>query len=93
MPEIARKGDQDDRAHTITSGVVDSVKIDGQPVATQGSTMDDGVAITSGTIATVKFNGQPAAVVGSTTEKHTQDPGKNQPGTIKVGASDVNISG
>jgi uncharacterized Zn-binding protein involved in type VI secretion len=93
MANAARKGDTDNFGHTIASAVSDSVRIDGAYVATQGSTMDDGVAITSGTIDTVRFNGQPAAVVGSTTAPHTQDPGKNQSGTIQVGASDVNISG
>jgi len=93
MANAARKGDIDNFGHSITAAVSDTVKIDGQFVATKGSTMDDGVAIVSDTIATVRFNGQPAAVVGSTTEKHTKDPGKNSPGTIKVGAGDVNISG
>lgn len=91
MPEIARKGDQDDRAHTITSGVVDSVKIDGQPVAVKGSQMEDGIAITGGCIATVKVNGQPIAVKGSTTDVH-QRIQKGQ-GTIKEGSSSVKASG
>jgi len=45
----------------------------------------------SGIVDTVKINGIPVAVVGSVTEKHTKDPGKNSPGTINSGASDVKI--
>jgi len=87
----ARKGDPDNFGHNITSAVSDSVRIDGAYVAVKGSTMDDGVAITGGVVDTVKINGSPVAVVGSTTEKHTKDPGKNSPGTITSGASDVKI--
>jgi uncharacterized Zn-binding protein involved in type VI secretion len=93
MANAARKGDTDNFGHSITGNCDDVVRIDGSPAATKGSTMDDGVAIVGDVISTVRFNGQPAAVVGSTTEKHARDPGGNQPGTIKVGASDVNISG
>ena len=93
MANAARKGDTDQFGHTIENGCIDSVKIDGQPAAVKGSTMDDTVAITGDVIESVRINGQPVAVVGSTTEKHIKDPGKKQPGTIKVGASDVNISG
>jgi len=87
----ARKGDPDDFGHTIASAVSDTVRIDGAYVAVKGSTMDDGVAIVSGVVDTVKINGIPVAVVGSTTAKHTKDPGKDSPGTIKSGASDVKI--
>jgi uncharacterized Zn-binding protein involved in type VI secretion len=87
----ARKGDTDDKGHTIASAVSDSVRIDGAYVAVKGSTMDDGVAITSGVVDTVRINGSPVAVVGSVTEKHTKDPNKNTPGTINSGASDVKI--
>jgi len=87
----ARKGDTDDFGYTITSGVSDSVRIDGAYVATQGSTMDDGVAIIGGLIDSVKINGQPIAVKGSTTDKHPHNPGGHQPGTINSGASDVRI--
>jgi len=87
----ARKGDTDDKGHNIASGVSDSVRIDGAYVAVKGSTMDDGVAIVSGVVDTVKINGIPVAVVGSVTEKHKKDPGKDTPGTINSGASDVKI--
>jgi len=87
----ARKGDTDDKGHNIAGSVSDTVRIDGAFVAVKGSTMDDGVAIVSGVVDTVKINGIPVAVVGSVTEKHTKDPGKNSPGTINSGASDVKI--
>jgi uncharacterized Zn-binding protein involved in type VI secretion len=93
MPGVARKGDTDDFGHSIDGGCVDTVKINGQPVAVKGSTMDDGVSITSGCIDTVKINGTPIAVKGSTTEKHMKDPGKKQPGTIQNVANDVSASG
>lgn len=93
MPGIARKGDTDNFGHSIVGGCVDSVKINGQPVAVKGSTMDDGVAIVSDCIDAVKINGVPVAVKGSTTDKHIADPGKRQPGTIQNTASDVGAAG
>ena len=87
----ARKGDTDDFGHTITSGTVAGVTIDGAPAAVKGSAMDDGVAITSGVSSTVRINGSYAAVKGSVTEPHTPGPGKNQPGTINSGSSTVFI--
>jgi uncharacterized Zn-binding protein involved in type VI secretion len=93
MPSIACKGDSDNFGHTIDGGCVDSVKINGQPVAVKGSTMDDGVAIVGDCIDGIKVNGQPIAVKGSTTEKHVKDPGKKQPGTIQTVASDVGAAG
>ena len=86
MAKAARQGDTDNFTHTIQSGCVDTVKIEGSPAAVQGSVMDDGVSITSGTIGTVKINGQPAAVVGSTTDKHKKNPGKGQPADRRVPA-------
>ena len=93
MPGIARKGDSDQFGHTIEGGCIDSVRIDGQPVAVKGSTMDDGVAITGECLDSIRVNGQPIVVKGSTTEKHVKDPGKKQPGTIKNVATDVGGTG
>ena len=87
----ARKGDTDDKSHTITGGTIDTVKIEGSPAAVKGSTMDDGVSISSGVSATVRINGSYAAVVTSVTDAHTKDPGKKQPGTINSGAGTVKI--
>jgi uncharacterized Zn-binding protein involved in type VI secretion len=91
MAGPARKGDTDNFGYTIEGGCDPTVKIDGQPVAVKGSTMNDGVAISGDTVDSIRVNGVPIAVVGSTTEKHPNNPGKAQPGTINVGASDVNI--
>lgn len=88
----ARKGDTDDKGHTITSGTVDQVRIDGSPVAVKGSSMDDGATIVSGTVSAVRVNGSPIAVKSSTTEIHTKDPNKKQPGTINSGSAAVKIS-
>jgi uncharacterized Zn-binding protein involved in type VI secretion len=93
MPGIARKGDSDNFGHTIEGGCIDSVKIDGQPVAVKGSTMDDGVSIVGDCLDSVKINGVPVAVKGSTTEKHVKDPGKKQPGTIQNVSTDVGAAG
>jgi uncharacterized Zn-binding protein involved in type VI secretion len=92
MSGIARKGDTDNFGHTIDGGCDAGVTIDGIAVAVKGSTMDDGVAITGGTISGITVNGIPVAVIGSTTDPHTQNPGKNQVGTINVGDAGVTAS-
>lgn len=87
----ARKGDTDDKGHTITGGTVTQVKINGAEAAVKGSTMDDGVSISGAVSSTVRINGSYAAVKSSTTDPHTKDPNKNQPGTINSGADTVTI--
>lgn len=92
MSSIARKGDTDNFGWSIVGGCMDDVKIDGQPVAVKGSVMNDGSTIVGGCLDTVKINGVPVAVVGSTTTPHPIPftPGWLCPGTIVVGAGDVN---
>jgi len=83
----ARKGDTDDKGHTITGGTIAGVKINGAEAAVQGSTMDDGQSIVSGISSTVKINGTPAAVKGSVTTPHPLVG----PGTINSGSGTVTI--
>lgn len=94
MSGIARKGDTDNFGWVITSGCMDDVKIDGQPVAVKGSVLNDGSSIVNGCIDTVKVNGVPVAVVGSTTTPHPIPftPGWTVPGTINVGSDSSKAS-
>ena len=87
----ARKGDSDDKGHSISNDCSPDVKINGVPAAVKGSTMDDGTPITSGYSTTVKINGKPAAVKGSQTDPHQQNPHRNEQGTINQGSDSVKI--
>lgn len=93
MPSIACKDDTDDLGFTITGECSDSVKINGKPVAVEGSTMDDGAAINVNLSTLLKIDGKPVVIVGSGTEPHKRVPYVNQPGTIQTGDSSVSSDG